>query len=367
MESSYTATLDHEELLVRRGTRSGLYTMVAVHSTARGPALGGVRMWTYSDARAAVRDVLRLSEGMTYKAAVAEMPMGGGKGVIMLRPGDALDADRRRAVLLDFGDTVEAVGGRYQTAEDVGVTTADMEIVAERTAHVTGLDESRGGSGDPSPWTALGVLEAIRVGCRHRLGSDDLAGRRVTIVGCGHVGSPLARLCAQRGARLLLADILEERQALAAELGAEWTTPDEAMRAEADVLAPCALGGVLDDDSIPALRAAVICGAANNQLAEPRHAAALAERNILWVPDFVANAGGIVNISVELEPGGYDAERARDRVLSIGTTVDRLLADAAREGTTPLQAAMTLARDRIAAAQESGHQTVSKASSTASA
>jgi len=339
---------DHETLLVRRGRRSGLYTMVAVHSTARGPSLGGCRMWSYRAAPEAIADVLRLARAMTFKAAVAGLPQGGGKGVIMLPPGTTrLEGDERRAVLLDFAETVEALQGTYITAEDVGTSEPDMRVIAEVTPHVSGLSTERGGSGDPSPWTALGVEAAIRVACERVLGSDDLAGRTVAVVGLGHVGGALARLLRDAGAELVVADIDERRRALADELGARWTDPDSALTAEADVLAPCALGGVLNEGTIPWLRCKAIAGAANNQLATDADAQALADRGILWVPDFVANAGGILNISVELEPDGYDPARAETRVRAIGDTVRTVVDHADATGATPLAAALEIARRRV--------------------
>jgi len=338
------ATLDHEELVVRRGRRSGLFTMVAVHSTVRGPALGGCRMWTYADARLAVRDVLRLSGAMTLKAAVAGLPLGGGKGVIVRPPGEALQGELRRAALLDFADTVASVDGRYLTAEDVGTSDDDMAVIAEGTHHVTGL---AGGSGDPSPWTALGSEAAIRAACERIFGSPSLDGRRVAVLGLGRVGGHLARLLAAAGAELVVADIDPAREALARELGAAWVTPDAALRAEADVLAPCALGGILTDETVAELRCRAVVGPANNQLANPSVADRLAERGILFAPDFVVSAGGIVNIAVELEPGGYAAERAEPAVRAIGETMGRVLDDAGARGTTPLAAATALADERL--------------------
>jgi len=333
---------------VRRGRRSGLFTLAAVHSTARGPALGGCRMWTYEDSRAAVRDVLRLSRAMTFKAAVAGLPLGGGKGVIMLRPDDAPDAERRRDALLDFADTVDMLGGRYLTAEDVGTSDADMAVIATGTRHVTGLAE---GSGDPSPWTALGVEASVRVACERVWGTAALAGRSVAVVGLGRVGGHLARLLADGGADLVVADIDPGKRALADELGARWTDPETALRAAVDVLAPCALGGVLDDRTVPELGCRAIAGAANNQLSSEGIADLLASRGILWAPDFVANAGGIVNIAVELEPAGYAADRAEPAVRAIGETMRQIFDDAEAAGTTPLTAAMELAARRVAEAE----------------
>jgi len=339
------ATFDHEELVVRRGRRSGLLTLVAVHSTMRGPALGGCRMWTYADARLAVRDVLRLSGAMTLKAAVAGLPMGGGKGVIALRPGEALDPERRRAALLDFGETVGSVGGRYLTAEDVGTGEADMAVIAEATDHVTGLS---GGSGDPSPWTALGTQAAMQAACARVFGDASLMGRRVAILGLGRVGGHLARLLAAAGADLVVADLDPAKEALAHELGARWAEPRTAFEAEVDVLAPCALGGLLDDTTVRGLRCRAIVGPANNQLADEGVADLLAARDILFAPDFVVSAGGIVNIAGELEPEGYAATRAEPAVRGIGDTLGRLLDQAGAEGTTPLAAAMALAHERLA-------------------
>jgi leucine dehydrogenase len=351
------APLTHEALLVRRGRRSGLYTIVAVHSTARGPSLGGCRMWTYPDARAAVRDALRLSRAMTFKSAVAGLPLGGGKGVIMLPAGtSAPTGEDRRNVLLDFGETVEALDGAYITAEDVGTSEPDIETISEVTTHVSGLAVARGGSGDPSPWTAVGVEAGMRVACERAFGTDSLAGRRVAVVGVGHVGGPLAESLARGGARLVLADIDDRRRELADRLGATWTDPDSALTADVDVLAPCALGGVLNEQTVPQLRCRVITGAANNQLATEADGERLAERGILWVPDFVANAGGVVNIAVELEPAGYDTGRAEVRVRAIGDTVRAVLDHAEATGTTPLAAAMEIARRRVEEGAAAGRE-----------
>ena len=308
-------------------------------------------MWGYGDARAALRDALRLSRAMTFKSAVAGLPLGGGKGVIMLPAGaPPLAPARHRDALLDFGDGVAELDGRYVTAEDVGTSDADMEVIAERTAHVAGLAPARGGSGDPSPWTALGVEAAIRVAAERLWGTDDLTGRSVAVIGLGHVGGALARGLAAAGVRLVVSDVAPGRRALAGALGATWAEPAEALRAEVDVVAPCALGGVLDHETVPALRCRVVAGAANNQLASDDLAAALHARDVLWVPDFVANAGGIINIAVELEPEGYAEARARERVAAVGTTLRTILALADEQGTTPLAAAQELARRRLAPA-----------------
>jgi leucine dehydrogenase len=302
-------------------------------------------MWTYADPWDGVMDAVRLARAMTFKSAVADLPLGGGKGVIMLPAGTTPPAgEARRAVLLDFADTVDALGGTYLTAEDVGTSEPDMRVIAEGTPHVTGLPD---GSGDPSPWTAIGVEAAIRVACERRFGTDSLDGRTVSVVGLGHVGGPLAESLARGGAKLVVSDIDERRRELADRIGAEWTDGATALTAEVDVLAPCALGGVLDDLTVPALRCAVIAGAANNQLAHEGLDRVLAERGILWVPDFVANAGGVINIAVEFEDGGYSRARADARVRGVGDTVRAVLDHAEATGATPLGAALEIARRRV--------------------
>ena len=354
---------DHEELVVRKGRRSGVYTVVAIHSTALGPALGGCRMWRYATSADGTRDALRLSRAMTYKSAAAGLALGGGKGVICLGPGSPPTGAVRRDMLLDFADTVEVLEGSYITAEDVGTSARDMAVVAERTSHVTGLARSRGGSGDPSPFTAQGVEAAMRACCARRFGSPDLSGRTVSIVGAGHVGSALARRLAKAGARLIVADIDEKKRDRARELPrTRWTDPSSAMLAEVDVLAPCALGGVIDEVNVGLLRCRIVCGAANNVLANEALADDLAARGILYAPDFVANAGGIINISVELrgDPSGptprsegeYDLREARRRVAAIEETMGEILDHAEADGSTPLAAAYERARRRLVAAAQ---------------
>ena len=305
-------------------------------------------MWSYEDSRQALRDALRLSRAMTFKSAVADLPLGGGKGVIMTPPGTTLSSRQRTDALLDFGDTVESVGGRYITAEDVGTSSRDMRVIAQRTRHVAGLPRPQGGSGDPSPFTALGVESAIRACCERVFGSGGLRGRTVAVVGLGHVGSRVAKRCARAGATLVLSDIDPRKRRLAEELGASWNPPDGALELDVDVLAPCALGGVLDHDAVPGLRCRIVAGAANNQLADESIADLLAARDILWAPDFVANAGGIINIAEELH--GYDPAAARRRVRRIGEILLEIFDRADGAGTTPLTAAMDLARSRLGAA-----------------
>lgn len=304
-------------------------------------------MWRYQSSADGARDALRLSRAMTWKAAAARLSLGGGKGVICAEPGRPATGARRRDVLLDFADTVNALDGRYVTAEDVGTSARDMAVLARGTAHVTGLARSKGGGGDPSPFTALGVEAAMRGCCERRFGSPDLRGRTVAVVGVGRVGSKLARRLARSGARVLLADIDEGRRALVDKLkGARWTNPSAALLAEVDVLAPCALGGAIDEVTVGRLRAQVVCGSANNQLAHDGLAEDVAASGILYAPDFIANAGGLINIAVELE--GYDANRARARVREIEQTMGEVLDRAQAGGVTPLEAAHALARARLA-------------------
>jgi leucine dehydrogenase len=344
--------IDHEELVIRRGRRTGVSMAIAVHSTALGPALGGCRLWHYPGPTEAARDALRLSEAMTLKAAAAGLRLGGGKGVICLPAASPAPHDtRRRDVLHDFADLVDSLNGEYITAEDVGTCAHDMVTVAERTRFVTGLPVLRGGSGDPSPFTALGVEAAMRACCAQRFGRPELAGRTVAVVGCGRVGEKLSRRLAAAGARLLLADIEPGKRGLAARMtNASWVSPGEALGAEVDVLAPCALGGVVDERTVDELRCRIVCGAANNQLAHDGLADRLAARGVLYAPDFIANAGGLMNVSLELEPEGYDAGRARRRAAGIEKTMAAVLARARERGTTPLAAAVELARQRLEAA-----------------
>ncbi len=309
-------------------------------------------MWVYEDGHAALRDGLRLSRAMTYKAAVADLPLGGGKGVIMVPPNVKLRRDRRQAALLDFADTVDAVNGRYITAEDVGTSSRDMSLIATRTKHVAGLSRQLGGSGDPSPMTALGVYIAIQTCCDRVYGSPSVRGRTISLLGLGHVGERVARHCARAGAKLIVADVNEAKRAAAARLGARWTTPQKALEADVDVLSPCALGGILNDESVPKLRCRAVAGAANNQLATDGIADLLAGRGILWAPDFVANAGGVINIAEEFS--GYDPGTARRRVRGIADTLRQIFDNADSIGATPLTAALEMARKRLSAAAKSG-------------
>ncbi len=319
----------------------GLRAVVAIHSTALGPALGGIRFWRYDSESAALDDVLRLSRAMTMKAAVAGLQQGGGKTVVLWNDPRAQRSD---ALLASLGRWIDALGGRYLAAEDVGASQRDMDAIARETPWVTGVDPSRGGSGDPSPVTAFGVLHGMRAACDAAFGSSDLRGRTVAVQGAGHVGACLAHLLADAGARVAIADVDEER---AAAVGVAVLAPDEVVASECDILAPCALGGVLSLATAPTLRCAVVCGAANNQLADDRAADALQERDIVYAPDYVVNAGGIINIAHEWAPGGYSADRARAHAAEIEATTAAVLGRARDSAITTAQAADELAHERI--------------------
>jgi leucine dehydrogenase len=344
--------LHHEEVVVRRGERSGLYVVVAIHSTALGPALGGARLWTYRALGDGIADALRLSEAMTYKAAAAGLDLGGGKAVLCAPPDRELSDDLRRRLMLDLGDVVESLEGRYVTAEDVGTGTADMTVIGERTSHVVGRPVDAGGSGDPSPVTARGVEAAIRASCEHRYGSSDLAGRTIAIIGLGHVGLALAERLAAAGAELIGSDIDADRRGAAERLGARWIAATDAMTAECDVLAPCALGGAIDAENVGDLRCEIVCGSANNVLAHDSLAAELATREILYAPDFIANAGGLINVYGELNH--LEPERLDELVDGIGEALASVFEVADSRGVTPLEAARAVAMERLEAVSEAG-------------
>lgn len=318
--------------------QAGLDGVIAIHSTERGPAAGGCRLWSYADANEAMADAFRLAEGMSYKNAMARLPFGGGKAVLR-RPAGDFD---RRALFEAFGRAVEKLDGRYVTAEDVGTGIADMECVARQTRHVAGRTALPGlAGGDPSPWTALGVFEAMKEAVAMRYASS-LSGVTVAVLGVGNVGAGLARLLAADGARLVIADIDPLRCAvLAEETGARTVGIEAIVHEDVQVFAPCALGGALDAATIAALRAGVVCGAANNQLAESHLAESLMARGIAYAPDYVVNAGGIINVAAEYL--GESADQVRGRVMEIGPRTREILETAASEGLAP-----SLVADRMA-------------------
>ncbi|MBN9213478.1 MAG: glutamate dehydrogenase [Microbacterium sp. SCN 70-200] len=346
----------HERVEVMTGPRSGLIITVALHSSVLGSALGGARLWTYPHWSDAMGDALRLSAAMTLKNAAAGLDAGGGKAVIALPQAapdttpTPLDAERRRAAFLDLGDAVERFDGLYRTAEDVGSTTEDMLTVSERTSHVVGLPDTVGGSGEPAGPTSLGVYESLRATLERVTGSPDVAGRRITISGLGQVGNRLAVRLSAEHATLTVTDVNPAKRALAADLGARWVEPGTEHLVPADVFVPAGIGGLLDDEVIDALAAAAVCGPANNPLADRSGAERLAARGILYAPDFVVNAGGVIYLDLEAKGLGTRAE-IMERVAAIGDTVRTLFDVAAARSITPLDAAEQQVAERLRAAQ----------------
>lgn len=340
---------EYEQVVFGHDADSGLHCIIAVHSTVLGPSLGGTRFLPYATEHEALIDVLRLARGMTHKHAAAGLDLGGGKAVIIGDPA----TDRTEALMRSYARQVNRMGGTYLTAEDVGTTQADMDLIAEETTFVTGTSAQQGGSGDPSPATAWGVYRAMQAAARHRWGSEDLAERRVTVLGVGKVGRALVHHLVEAGASVTVADISVDgvTAVTSAHAGVAVVDPSAALTAEADVLAPCALGGLLDETSIPTLPAEIVCGAANNQLATQDDARRLSEAGVLYVPDFVANAGGVINIADEADPRGYDRKRAFARAAAIGDNVTRILERAATEGVTTEEAAHRIVEQRLTAAR----------------
>lgn len=330
----------HEEVVAVGDEALGFAGLIAIHSTAIGPAAGGCRIWTYEKDADALADALRLSRGMTYKNAMADLPLGGGKAVI-----HKMGADRA-ACFEKFGEQVEALGGRYITAEDVGATVADMRAIARRTTYVAGLPKERGqAGGDPSPWTALGVYLSIKA-----LLGGDVKGRAVAVQGVGAVGYHLCKLLNQSGAKLVVADVNQANLMRAEQLGVEIAPVDQIHAVAADLFAPCALGAGLSAQTIPELGAPIICGAANNQLAAEEDGARLLARNITYAPDYVVNAGGIISVSAEYLG---ESETAVDaRVHAIAERVMNVVETAKRENASPHQVADRIVRERIAAARK---------------
>ena len=335
------AGMGHEQLVMCQDSASGYRGIIAIHSTTLGPALGGTRFWTYASDEDAIVDALRLARGMTYKNAVAGLNLGGGKSVII---GDNKTTDREM-IFRAHGRFVESLGGRYITAEDVGTSTADMDFVHMETDYVTGL---AGRSGDPSPVTAHGVFRAIQASAKEKWGSDDLSGKTVSLQGCGHVGYYLAKELHDAGAKLIVTDIDAERvKRVVSEFGARAVELDEIYAAEADIFAPCALGAVINDKTLPQLKVEIVAGAANNQLLEERHGDALDKKGILYAPDYVANAGGVINVYSEL--AGWTSERAFRKADEIYDTVLRVFHIAKHDKLPTYEAADRLAEMRIKA------------------
>ena len=342
----------HERVELFEDARARLRCVIALHSSNLGPAAGGCRFWPYASTDGAVLDALRLSRGMSYKNAMAGLPLGGGKAVI-LRPDGPFD---RVALFRAFGDAVQSLGGRYLTAEDVGTSIADMEVVHGRTRYVAGLSPRPGrAGGDPSPWTAMGVFLCLQAAVQRRLGRG-LDGVAVAIQGVGHVGLGLARLLHRNGARLVIADTNNDRaRGVAAELGATLVDPAAILSAEVDVVAPCALGAVLNEQSIGAIKAAIVCGGANNQLATDADAATLLHRGILYAPDYIVNAGGIISASAEYL--GEDLAKVECRVAKLPLRLACVFDRAEHKQISPASIADEMAREIIQGTKRVPHDT----------
>jgi leucine dehydrogenase len=337
---------DHEEIVFCYDKKTGLKAIIAIHNTSLGPALGGTRMWMYKSEAEALNDVLRLSRGMTYKAAISGLNLGGGKAVII---GDS-KKDKSEKLFRKYGEFIESLNGRYITAEDVGTSTADMVHVRESTKFVTGLPESMGGGGDPSPLTAYGVYMAMKASAKEVWGTDNLSGKKITVQGVGHVGEYLVKLISEENAKVFISDINQEQlNEVAKKYDAEIVSPDAVYDLDADVYAPCALGATLNTDHIRRLKCSIVAGSANNQLADENiHGKMLAEKGILYAPDFLINAGGLINVYSELK--GYDRQEAMDKAKHIYHTTLEIFSKAKAENITTVAAANKIAEERIAKA-----------------
>ena len=333
----------HEQIAFFNDPYSGLKGIAAIHNTTLGPALGGCRMWNYKTEEEAIIDVLRLSKGMTYKASIAGLNLGGGKAVIIGDP----KKDKTEKLFRSFGRFVEGLGGRYITAEDVGTNIHDMENVKIETNYVTGIAKSLGGSGDPSPVTAFGVYMGIKASVKEKLNKSSLNGLRISVQGLGHVGTHLVELLNKDGAEILVTDIDKKRiNYIVEKYGCQYIDPKDIINQDVDIYAPCALGATINKDSIPHLRCKIIAGGANNVLQEAdRDSQLLTKKNILYAPDYVINAGGLINVANELE--GYDKEKAFNQAEKIYDTLMGVFKRAKKESITTTEAASLQAEDRI--------------------
>ncbi len=331
---------EHEQVLFGEDAAAGYRGIIAIHSTVLGPAVGGTRFWNYASDEMALTDALRLSRGMTYKNALAGLPFGGGKSVVI---GDAKDANLEE-LFRAHGRFVETLGGRYITAADVGTGQRELAFVQRETKHVAGLDEC---SGDPSPWTGHGVFRAMQASAKYVWGSDELSGRTVALQGCGHVGYHVAKELHQAGAKMVVTDVDAGRvQRIVGEFGAQAVSSGEIYEVEADIFAPCALGGILNDETIPLLKVQIIAGAANNQLLEARHGELLEERGILYAPDYVANAGGVIHGGY-IELLGQSPAEVSQKVHAIYDTLLSVYDIAKTNKIPPSRAADQLAEQRL--------------------
>ena len=334
---------NHEQIVFCNDKDTGLKAIIGIHNTVLGPALGGTRMWNYNNEWEALNDVLRLSRGMTYKAAITGLNLGGGKAVIL---GDA-KTQKTPELMKRFGEFVHTLSGKYITAEDVGMETADMDLVRKVTPYVTGISESMGGAGNPSPITAYGVFMGMKAAAKFKFGSDLLEDKVIYVQGIGHVGESLVEHLTNEGAKVVISDINHERlDQVSTKYGASIYTGTDIYSEKMDIYAPCALGATINDDTVFNMKAKVIAGAANNQLAtEERHGVLLRERGIVYAPDFLINAGGIINVYAELE--GYDKQEIMRKTENIYNTTLEILETANREVLTTNRAALNIAKQRI--------------------
>lgn len=334
---------DYEQVVFCQDNASGLKAIIAIHDSTLGPALGGCRMWPYETEEEAIEDALRLARGMTYKNAAAGLNLGGAKTVVIGDP----KKDKSEALFRALGRYIQSLNGRYITAEDVGTTVTDMDIMHEETDFVVGLSESYGSSGNPSPMTALGVYRAMKRTAKEAFGDDSLAGKTISVQGVGNVSYTLCKYLHEEGAKLIVTDIFQESIDRAVnDFGATAVKPDEIYSVEADIFAPCALGAILNDDTIPQLKVKAVCGSSNNQLKDmERHAAMLKDRNIIYAPDFVVNSGGVINVADELN--GYNQDRAMKKVNEIYDQMDKVFEIAKRDNISTALAAECLAEERI--------------------
>lgn len=340
IETFYTG--DHEEVVFFNDKSVGLKCIIAIHNTQLGPALGGCRMWNYESVDQAVTDVLRLSKGMTYKAAVAGLNLGGGKAVIMANP----KMDKSEGLFRSFGNFIESLNGRYITAEDVGTDVNDMEYIFMETSNVVGVAETHGGSGDPSPWTAKGVLEGVRACVEHRFQKEDLRNMSVAVQGAGNVGKYLIELFLMNGMRVFACDIDRTRlDEFKDKTNLTVVGTDEIYDVDADIFCPSALGAVLNEKTIPRLKCKIIAGSANNQLATPECGDELFKKKIIYAPDYAINAGGLMNVSIEFE--GYDERRANRMIRNIYYVMRTILQTAQKEDLPEYRCADRVAEKRI--------------------
>lgn len=344
----YLEKYDYEQLVFCQDKNSGLKAIIAIHDTTLGPALGGTRMWTYANEQEAIIDALRLARGMTYKAACAGLNLGGGKTVIIGDP----RKDKCEEMFRAFGRYIQGLNGRYITAEDVGTTVADMDMIHMETEFVTGVSPAFGSSGNPSPVTAYGVYRGMKAAANEAFGSDSLQGRTIAVQGVGNVAYNLCRYLHEEGAKLVVTDIQADNVNRAVQdFGAKAVGVDEIYGVDCDIFSPCALGAIINDQTIPQIKAKVIAGAANNQLKEERHGDLITEMGIVYAPDYVINAGGLINVADELL--GYNRERALKKVETIYDNIQKVLEIAERDGIPTYKAADRMAEERIASVQKS--------------